>query len=181
MITLLYPIALMQAAPARAPESEAPPPPPPAPSPCASEAHNGFDMWVGEWDVYPNGQDNQVATSRIERMSGGCAIRETWMPFQGAGGTSISLYNAVSGRWEQMWVGSDGRRVDFAGGVVEGKMVLTGYWDDVVGPGQDALVRMTYSQQEGGAVRQFGEASVDNGLTWQSFFDFLYRPQSNTE
>ena len=124
MIKLLYPILLMQASASSPPVAEMPPPPPP--SPCASEAHDGFDLWVGEWDVFPNGKDTQVGTSRIERMSGGCAIRETWMPFKGAGGTSVSLFNPVSGRWEQMWVGSDGRRVDFAGGVVEGKMVLSG-------------------------------------------------------
>lgn len=179
MFALLYPLALMQAAPAAASEAQTQPPAPP--SPCATRAHEGFDLWVGEWDVYPNGRDNQVANSRIEKMSGGCAIRETWMPFQGAGGTSISLFNTVSGRWEQLWVGSDGKRVDFSGGVVDGKMVLTGYWDDIGGPGQDALVRMTYSREEGGAVRQFGEASSDNGLTWQTAFDFLYRPQSKTE
>ncbi len=178
MHALLYPIALLQASAASAPAEPSPASPPTPPPPCASEAHSGFDLWVGNWDVYPNGQDKPVATSAIERLSGGCAIRETWMPFKGAGGTSISLYNSASGRWEQLWVGSDGKRVDFSGGVVDGKMVLTGYWDDVAGPGKDALVRMTYSREEGGAVRQFGEASADHGLTWQTFFDFLYRPQS---
>ncbi|MEM1051921.1 MAG: hypothetical protein AAGI28_07490 [Pseudomonadota bacterium] len=174
MLTLMYPIALLQAA--AAPTGAAPTPPPP-PTPCESEAHGGFDLWIGEWNVFPNGSENQVATSRIERLSGGCTIREQWMPFQGSGGISLSAVNHNSGRWEQTWVGSDGKRVDFEGGLVEGKMVLTGYWDDVGGPGNDALIRMTYSRREDGSVRQHGEASTDHGLSWQTSFDLIYRPK----
>ena len=178
MLALTLPLVLLQAAPEAPASAPAPSAPPPA---CAEEVHGGFDMWVGEWDVFPNGSDTQVANSRIERISGGCSIRESWMPFRGAGGTSVSMVNHTTGRWEQVWIGSDGKRVDFTGGVVAGddgsKMVLTGYWDDVGGPGQDALVRMTYSAQEDGSVRQFGEASTDHGLSWQVSFDFIYRPK----
>ena len=173
MLNLLYPLAMMQAATAQAPE----PTPSPAPSPCQSEVHAGFDLWVGQWDVFPSGRDTQVATSTIEKLSAGCAIRETWLPFQGAGGTSISMVNHNTGRWEQTWIGSDGHRVDFEGGVVDGKMVITSYWDNVAGPDKDALVRMTYSRAEEGSVRQFGEASTDHGISWQPFFDFIYRPR----
>lgn len=176
MLTLFYPIALLQAAATPVDGEPAPTPPPPPPA-CASDVHTGFDLWVGEWDVYPTGTDNQVANSRIEKLSGGCTIREQWMPFQGAGGISLSAVNHNSGRWEQTWVGSDGKRVDFEGGVVDGKMVLTGYWDDVAGPGQDALVRMTYSRVDDTSVRQFGEASTNHGVSWQPFFDFTYRPR----
>lgn len=171
MFALLLPVALLQAAPETS-QLAAPPP-----SPCQSETHAGFDMWIGEWDVFPAGSDTQVANSRIERISGGCSVRESWMPLQGSGGTSISMVNHTTGRWQQTWVGSDGKRVDFEGGVVEGKMVLTGYWDDVAGPGNDALVRMTYSQNDDGSVRQHGESSTDHGLSWQTAFDFIYRPK----
>ncbi|WP_298304793.1 hypothetical protein [uncultured Erythrobacter sp.] len=177
MLTFFYPIALLQATATPAETAATPPPAPP--SPCESEAHAGFDLWVGEWNVFPNGSDAQVANSRIEKLSGGCTIREQWMPFQGAGGISLSAVNHNSGRWEQTWVGSDGKRVDFEGGVVDGKMVLMGYWDDIGGPGVDALVRMTYSREEDGSVRQHGEASTDHGLSWQTSFDLIYRPKEN--
>jgi hypothetical protein len=173
MFSLIYPLIALQSATAAEPPAQ----PAPPPAACTDAVHDGFDLWVGEWDVFPNGRDNQVATSRIERLSGGCTIREQWMPFQGAGGISLSAVNHNTGRWEQTWVGSDGKRVDFEGGVVDGAMVLTGYWDDIGGPGNDALIRMTYSRQDNGSVRQYGQASTDHGLTWQDSFDLIYRPK----
>lgn len=172
MLLLAFAPMLLQAAPA----SSAPAPSisPPA---CSTPAHDAFDLWVGEWDVFPAGRDTQVGTSKIERVSGGCAIRESWMPTRGGTGASLSMVNHNTGRWQQVWIGSDGTRVDFTGGPIAGKMVLTGYWEDVAGPGQDALVRMTYSTLDDGNVRQFGEASSDNGLSWQTIFDFIYRPK----
>jgi hypothetical protein len=147
-------------------------PPPPA---CASDAHAAFDFWVGEWDVFASGTDTKVATSRIERVATGCAIRETWMQLTGGGGTSITLLNHRTARWEQVWIGGDGKRVDFTGGIVEGAMVLTGYWDNVGPKGEDQVIRMTYTALADGSVRQFGEASSDHGRTWQPSFDFNYR------
>ena len=142
---------------------------------CRSEAHRAFDFWIGEWDVVATGTDRQVGESRIERLSGGCAIRETWMPTNGPSGTSLSLLNHRTARWEQLWIGVDGKRVDFAGGLVDANMVLTGYWDSIGGPGKDALVRMTFTPNPDGTVRQAGEVSQDHGTRWRPFFDYTYR------
>ena len=60
-------------------------PPQPA-SPCASADHEALDFWVGRWDVYKTGTDTKVADSLIERLYGGCAIRENWMPSSGTPG-----------------------------------------------------------------------------------------------
>jgi hypothetical protein len=153
-------------------------PPPPA---CASPEHRGFDFWVGEWDVFPNGAGPQVARSQVERMFGNCAIRETWMPLNGGGGGSFSLFERSSGRWHQTWVDSTGSRIEFEGGMAAGAMVLTGWWPHVNGPGQHALIRMTYTPQSGGSVRQFGQASVDQGQSWTPSFDFIYRRRATPE
>lgn len=160
-----------------APENE-PPPPPPVP-PCQTKAHAAFDFWVGEWDVYPSGSDTKGADSRIERVFEGCAIREHWMPLRGFEGGSLTFINHRTGRWEQTWIGGNGVRVDFSGGMVDGRMVLQGYWDDLVWPDSDALVRMTYTKNEDGSVRQFGESSTDHGKTWQTGFDLIYRPKKD--
>jgi len=176
MLAFLTPLAFFQATVGVLATS--PPPPPPA---CETTKHHGFDFWLGEWEVLSANDDSAVGASRIEKVSGGCAVRETWMPQRGAGGSSLSMVNHASGRWEQVWIGSDGKRVDFRGGLVDSaagtRMVLTGYWDDIGGPGKDALVRMTYSRRGDGSVHQHGEASTDHGLSWQTSFDFIYRPK----
>ena len=65
----------------------------------------------------------------------------------------------------------------FVGGLVDGKMVLSGLWKGVLGPGKDALIRMTYSKNADGSVRQHGEQSTDAGKTWSTNFDFTYHPK----
>jgi hypothetical protein len=152
--------------------SSAAAPPPPA---CTGEAYAAFDFWVGEWDVYPNGKDKLVAHSRIEKLYGGCAIRENWMPLSGTGGGSLSDYEPATGRWHQTWIGSAPGRVEFDGGPANGGMVLTGWWPGVGGPGKDGLVRMSYTRTADGSVRQFGEVSYDQGVSWETSFDFIYR------
>jgi hypothetical protein len=174
-----------QSPPPPPPPVQLPPPPPTIPSqpaplvqlPCTGPDYHAFDFWVGEWDVFPNGSSTQVATSSIESMFLGCAIRETWKPLKGGGGGSFSHYDAERRYWRQAWVDATGARVDFDGGPVDGRMVLTGHWANVVAKGQDGLIRMTYSKQPDGSVRQHGEQSTDHGLTWTTSFDFIYRPR----
>ena len=62
----------------------------PAEPPCGSAEHRQFDFWVGEWDVFATGTSKQVATSRIEKLHGGCTIRENWMPTSNPGGGSLT-------------------------------------------------------------------------------------------
>ncbi len=154
------------------------PAPPPA-KPCASALYQGFDFWVGHWDVYPNIKDAAkaplIAHSKIEKLYGGCVIRENWMPLQGLGGGSINTPDPATGRWQQYWVDNQGSRVWFDGGLVGGKMVLTGFWRGVNGPGKDALIRMSYTRIDADNVRQLGELSTDEGQTWTVSFDFIYR------
>lgn len=157
------------------PPTTSPPPPLPA---CTGPEHRQFDFWVGEWSVTPTGKTNVVASSLIEKLYGGCAIRENWMPLKGSAGGSLN--NFYDGRWRQTWVDASNSRVDFAGGLVDGKMVLTGNWRGVLGPGKDALIRMTYSKNADGSVRQHGEQSTDEGKTWSTNFDFTYHPKSKS-
>lgn len=175
MLTSLFILAGLQAAPV------ASPPPSPPPSPCAAAEFAAFDFWVGEWDVYPAGKDTLVAQSRIEKLYGGCAIRESWMPVRGGGGGSLSAYDPKTGRWHQSWVGGGPGTVYFDGGAVGDAMILTGWWPGSGPRGEDGLTRMTYSPLDGGAVRQHGEFSADQGVTWTTSFDFTYRPKEVPE
>jgi hypothetical protein len=112
----------------------------------------------------------------IENLYDGCVIRENWMPAAGTAGGSLNTFDPADNRWHQVWMDASNARVSFDGEVVEGSMVLTGNWRGAQKPGQDALVRMTYSRLDGGSVRQKGEISTDRGATWKPYFDFTYRP-----
>ena len=161
--------AVLHSVPASAQSS----PPPPA---CTAPEHGQFDFWVGSWDVYPTGKEKLVAHSLIEKLYAGCAVRENWMPLGGPGGGSLSNYVTEDKQWKQTWVDSQNGRVEFTGGFDGNAMVLTGFWKGVNGPGKDGLVRMTYSKDSAGNVRQLGQISVDSGKTWASSFDFTYKP-----
>ena len=64
---------------------------------CASADHRAFDFWVGRWDVYPTAQPEKlVAHSLIERLYGGCAVRENWSPLSGNDGTAGSLDGLIA-------------------------------------------------------------------------------------
>ena len=171
MLVPLASMLLAQAAAAQASPPQAAPPPS-----CTGPEHAALDFWVGDWDVYPNGKDDLVAHSKIEKLYNGCAIRENWMPLRGANGGSLSGFDPATGRWHQTWIGSAPGVVRFEGGPAVDSMVLTGWWPASGPNGEDGLTRMTYSRVEGDAVRQFGEFSADHGLTWQPSFDFIYRP-----
>jgi hypothetical protein len=146
----------------------------PTPPACAAPEHRQFDFWVGYWDVYPTGKDKMVAHSLIEKLYAGCTIRENWMPLSWNNGGSLNMYDPADKRWHQTWQDTSNSRAEFDGGIVDGKMVLMGFWRGVLGPG-DAWIRMVYSKNADGSVRQLGEQSVDQGLTWQPSLDFTYR------
>ena len=150
---------------------------PPQPA-CTGPEHRQFDFWVGEWSVTQTGKDQVVASSLVEKIYGECVVRENWMPLQGSAGGSFNNY--YEGRWRQTWVDASNSRVDFVGGMVDGKMVLVGDWKGVNGPGKDAIIRMTYSKSADGSVRQHGEQSTDHGLTWSTNFDFTYHPKAKS-
>lgn len=161
------------AAPATPAASTPPTPPPPA---CTAPEFRQFDFWVGRWDVYPTGTDQLVAHSLIENLYAGCAIRENWMPLPGQGGDggSLNSYRPAEHRWRQTWTDAGNSLVDFYGGIEDGKMVLTGTRP---GPnGAEFLVRMEFSRNADGSVRQVGTRSADHGQSWQPRYDFTYRP-----
>jgi len=163
MRTLLIALMLPTAALAQAPAAPATPKPV-----CTTPEHQQFDFWVGKWDVVQTGQDQVVAQSLIESLYNGCGIRENWMPKNNRTGGSLNIWLPDEKVWKQTWIDSDGARADFVGGWTGKQMVLTGKWG---GP----LVRMTYTPNADGSVRQFGEQSTDEGKTWSPSFDFTYR------
>jgi hypothetical protein len=154
-------LAIVLANPATAGQAPAP-----ASAPCSDEPHHQFDFWAGRWNVY-NKAGKLVAHSLVQPVYG-CGIRENWMPLNNQPGGSLSIYVPEEKRWEQFWIDSSGSRAVFSGGWNGSAMVITGKWS---GP----LVRMSYSKNPDGSVRQFGEQSTDEGKNWSPQFDFTYR------
>ncbi len=79
--------------------------------PCMSDQNSRqFDFWVGDWNVFQNGNANTiVGKSKVEIASGGCMILENWTSLVGShNGKSMNYYDPLKGNWEQLWIGSEG-------------------------------------------------------------------------
>jgi len=143
---------------------------PPTASSCDSTEHRQFDFWAGEWDVTQNGQP--AGHNRIEIIENGCALAEHWTSAQaGFTGTSLNAWNASSGQWHQTWMDSSGTVLHLDGGLVDGKMVMSGQRKDA--NGTLFTDRITWTQNDDGSVRQHWESSPD-GHTWATVFDGHY-------
>ncbi|MGB9415039.1 MAG: hypothetical protein WCB58_01890 [Acidobacteriaceae bacterium] len=155
---------------AQSPASAPPPAPPPG---CTSAESRQLDFWVGHWSVSPKAvPSRKAATSLIEKLYSGCAIRENWMPFQGGPGGSFSAYLPGRKVWQQLWVDSSGSWVTFTGGWDGNAMILEGVWPVPGHPQQ--RTRMSYRPLSDGTVEQSGVTSDDEGKTWQPGFDLIY-------
>jgi hypothetical protein len=151
--------------------------PAPIPPACTSSETRQFDFWVGKWDVYATSKpDQKVATSLIEKLYHGCAIRENWMPLNDNPGGSMNAYSPEQKQWRQFWADSAGGSAQFSGGWNGISMILTGTWPQPGHPTQ--MTRMTYTPLSDGQVEQVGVTSDDAGKTWQPSFDFIYKPAS---
>ena len=150
--------------------TQAPAPKPPSPAP----VNHDFDFWLGEWNVTtPDGKP--AGTSRIEVVANGHGLFENWTADPAAGGgngKSLNAYNVAKQQWQQFWIGSGGGVLELAGGLVAGKMVLSGAHTV---RGLAILERIAWTPNPDGTVRQYWDQSRDGGKTWQPVFDGLYR------
>jgi hypothetical protein len=154
-------------------QSPAGTPPPAAVPGCTSAESRQLDFWVGHWSVSPKAAPaRKTATSLIEKLYSGCAIRENWMPLQGGAGGSFSSYLPGKNVWQQLWVDSSGSWVTFTGGWDGHAMILEGVWPQPGHPQQ--RTRMSYRLLPDGTVEQSGVTSDDEGKTWQPGFDLIY-------
>lgn len=144
--------------------------PKPQVQPCSGPEHGQFDFWVGEWRVTtPDGK--HAGDNRIERILGGCALHESWQGAFGGRGFSYNAYDRDRKVWHQTWVDQQGNLLLLEGSLKDGAMVLSGTQGTT-------LNRITWTPNKDGTVRQLWESSTDQGKTWQSAFDGLYRRKS---
>ena len=144
-----------------------------AQSPCSTPAHNQFDFWVGDWEVFSTTADTLVGHNTINRILGGCVIEENWTGGTGFQGKSFNTYNPVDSSWNQVWVDVGGATYHFKGQFKDNVMQLKG--TTVGRNGKKVLFDMSYTPQEDGAVRQLWKLSNDEGESWNVAFDGMYR------
>jgi pimeloyl-ACP methyl ester carboxylesterase len=130
-----------------------------------------FDFWLGSWEIFsPKG--DRIGENRIAREIGGRVLVERYRGRKGYQGSSFNTYDTATRSWRQTWVDSGGLTLQLSGGVVAGKMVLTGSR----GP-EGAIVhdRISWEPRKDGTIRQLWESSWDGGKTWAVTFDGIYR------
>lgn len=137
--------------------------------PCASAEARQFDFWLGEWEVTAKGKI--AGQSKISLIAGGCALLEEYDTDRGYSGKSLNFYKADLGKWQQVWVGSDGGVLTLLGEYQDGKMILTG---ESQSAGKKILDRITWYNNADHTVRQVWDRSTDEGKTWSNLFDGLY-------
>lgn len=141
--------------------------------PCADIEHRHFDFWIGDWDVTVVGSGQVAGTNEITAVLGGCALLESYATPNGYVGNSYNIYDRTTGKWHQTWVDNAGTLLLLDGGVVDGRMVLSGPGKDQ--QGNDIINRITWTPHEDGSVQQTWDISSDGGGTWTNSFDGLYR------
>jgi hypothetical protein len=141
---------------------------------CCYEKARQFDFWIGSWEVtLPDGKP--AGTNVIELIQDSCVLRENWtsakMPYTG---TSYNFFNKQTAKWQQVWLDNAGGSLMLEGEFVNGKMILYGK-PAKNQKGQLQSERITWTPNTDGSVRQHWESSTDNGKTWLTAFDGLYR------
>ena len=142
-----------------------------AESRCPAESSQ-FDFWAGEWSVEETGAPGKtVATSREEKIAGGCALLENYEEPDGYSGKSVNFFDPVLKKWRQTWVDSAGNVSEFSGELSEGAIRFEG--ESHTASGKRVFRHLTFTPLPGGSVRQASEASLD-GKTWKTNYDYTY-------
>jgi hypothetical protein len=110
--------------------------------------------------------------NRIEPTAGGCVLHERWRGAEGTTGSSLNAYDRSDRRWHQVWMDSNGLRLDLSGGVTDGRMVMSG--ERPSRDGGRVHHRISWEPRPDGGLRQMWEVSRDAGATWSVVFDGRY-------
>lgn len=130
-----------------------------------------FDFWAGDWDVYANGV--LTGRNRISIEHQGCVLVERYETVNGAfTGTSFNYLDGETGRWHQLWIAQGGTVTRYEGGFEDGAMRLEGFSSPASGARQ--RVRMTFTPQPNGDVRQLIESYSHDSGEWSVGFDGTY-------
>lgn len=139
---------------------------------CSSEQHRQFDFWLGQWQVFTPG-GKLAGSNTISGDLGACVLKEHYVTASGYEGRSLNIYDKQQGKWHQTWTDNTGLLLQLDGELRGDTMVLQGPGKDP--QGNDVLHKISWSPKNNGAVRQHWQISPDQGKSWQTAFDGLYK------
>ncbi len=138
---------------------------------CPAESAQ-FDFWTGAWNVEETGAPGKtIASSREEKIVGGCVLLENYEEPDGYSGKSVNFFDPLLAKWRQTWIDSAGNVSEFSGELRDGAMRFEG--ESHTASGKRVYRRLTFTPLPGGSVRQASEASPD-GRTWKVNYDYTY-------
>ena len=122
--------------------------------------------------------ERKVGDNSITMAVGGCAIHENYTTQGNYAGQSINFYDPIDKKWHQHWVGSGGDVYNYL--ETKREEGLLQFESKFMGSqGAISFSRLTFTLNEDGSVRQLFESSTDEGKTWNSAFDGLYKKKGN--
>ena len=150
---------------AQTPSTPAPPPPPVG---CDSVESKQFDFWVGNWSFTSS---SGSGTNRVGKILDGCVV---WENFEGAPlkGQSFSTFDRATKKWKQTWVDNTASYLDFTGGIVDGKMILSREFEQA---GKRIGQRMVWFDIHADHFQWNWERSDDRGQTWKVLWHIDYK------
>lgn len=131
-----------------------------------------FDFWLGDWDVFTKKGNKKAGTNTVKLFANGCGLLENWTHIKGQDGKSINFYDRSTKKWYQSWMGSDGGALLYEGKRIGNEMRFTGTTRQ---KGKIVLQKLTFTEVDKNTVRQVFEASKDDGKTWQTTYDLVYK------
>lgn len=139
---------------------------------CKSAEHRQFDFWVGNWEVSDKDGD-LLGHNHIKLILNDCVLQENWTGAKGSEGKSFNFYDRQTQKWHQTWIDNAGNPLYFDGGMEKDTMVLKGH--RLGRDGKPVLHKLSLTPLEDGRVKQFWQASRDEGKTWMDVFLGFYK------
>lgn len=90
---------------------------------CCTPAHQQFNFWVGDWNVY-NTDGDLVGENTIVKLEDNCILNEHWRGTKGSTGRSYNYYDKKTEMWHQLWIDNKGGNLKLSGKASPGKMIL---------------------------------------------------------
>jgi hypothetical protein len=147
--------------------------------PCSQPAYRQFDFWIGEWEAFgKNGQ--KAGDSKVSLILDSCIIQEEWSSAsvtQGLryAGKSFNTWNAATKQWQQTWVDNAGGTNEYLLGKFENNQIIFSSKPFPFSKDTVAIRKMTFTNLNRTTLRQHGEISKDNGVSWSTEYDLEYR------